>query len=349
MQAHGVLTTGASSLEAVMAAVISLENCPLTNAGTGSSLTLEGEVECDASIMDGRSLLYGGAGCVTGVKNPILVARSLLDEQKKGCLSLGRLPPSVLVGEGARKWAQDNGVELIENKQLKTDSSLKTYASHKRKLEQHEERMRRKRAKWLTVPSSKACNEEDTPLPCISEDVQDTVGAVAMDSEGNMSAAVSSGGISLKHSGRLGPAAMYGAGCWAHNWKSDKKAGVAVATSGSGEHLMRTLFAQKCAECVQTQDSGSLGVSTAFRDHFLESDYLASVTQKLGGVLALRQDKEEGSAIMLEVIWGHTTESMCVGYWGSDTHKPKVLVSRLPENSEAGKSFKMEGKVFSVT
>ncbi|XP_021344520.1 threonine aspartase 1-like, partial [Mizuhopecten yessoensis] len=165
----------------------------------------------------------------------------------------------VLVGEGACKWAQDNGVELIDNKQLKTDSSLKTYASHKRKLEQHEERMRRKRAKWLTVPSSKACNEEDTPLPCISEDVQDTVGAVAMDSEGNMSAAVSSGGISLKHSGRLGPAAMYGAGCWAHNWKSDKKAGVAVATSGSGEHLMRTLFAQKCAECVQTQDSGSLG------------------------------------------------------------------------------------------
>ncbi|XP_033734532.1 threonine aspartase 1-like isoform X2 [Pecten maximus] len=317
--AHGLLATGASSLEAVTAAVISLENCPLTNAGTGSSLTLDGDVECDASIMEGRSLVYGGVGCVTGVKNPILVARSLLDEQKKGCLSLGRLPPSVLVGEGASIWAQDNGVELVDKKLLKTDSSLKTYESHKRKLDQHEERMKKKRTKWQTGNSPKARNEEDEPLPCIIQGVQDTVGAVAMDSDGNVSAAVSSGGISLKHSGRLGPAAMYGAGCWAHNWKSDKKAGVAITTSGSGEHLMRTLFAQKCAECVQTQDSGSLGVSLAFRDHFLESDYLSGITQKLGGVLALRLDKDDESAMMLEVIWV-IQQKVCVLGTGAGIH-----------------------------
>lgn len=350
-QAHRLLASGDSSLEAVCAAVISLENCTITNAGTGSSLNLDGEVECDASIMEGSSLVYGGVGCVTGVKNPVLVARSLLGEQKKGCLSLGRIPPSVLVGDGASKWAKDNGVEVVDRKLLKTDASLKTYDSHKRKLDQHEERMKRKRAKWQTGDSPKARDEQegDTTHPCIIQGVQDTVGAIAMDTDGNISAAVSSGGISLKHSGRLGPAAMYGAGCWAHNWKSDKKTGVAITTSGSGEHLMRTLFAQKCAECVQTQESGSLGVSVAFRDHFLESDYLAGIQQKLGGVLALRLDKDEESAMMLEVIWGHTTDSMCIGYWDGQRNKPKVLVSRLPENSEAGKSFKMEGKVFSVS
>ncbi|XP_060082985.1 LOW QUALITY PROTEIN: threonine aspartase 1-like [Ylistrum balloti] len=315
--AYGELANGASSLQAVTAAIISLENCPLTNAGTGSSLTLEGEVECDASVMEGKSLLYGGAGCVTGVKNPILVARSLLDEQKKGCLSLGRLPPSMLVGQGACKWAKDNGVELANEKQLKTDSSLKTYETHKRKLDQHEERMKRKRTKWQTGTSPKINNEED--ITCTSQDVQDTVGAVAMDSEGNVSAAVSSGGISLKHSGRLGPAALYGAGCWAHNWKSDKKAGVAIATSGSGEHLMRTLFAQKCAECVQNQDSGSLGVSMAFRDHFLESEYLSGITQKQGGVLALRLDKDVESATMLEVIWAIQLR-VCVSDIGEAIH-----------------------------
>jgi taspase (threonine aspartase 1) len=106
-----VIKDGGSATDATVAAIVFLEDCPYTNAGTGSNLTVQGTVECDASIMDGQSLQYGAVGAVsgkaalslllhhllhgifTGVKNPILVAKDLLCLQMKGEMSLGRVPP----------------------------------------------------------------------------------------------------------------------------------------------------------------------------------------------------------------------------------------------------------------
>ena len=92
-------------MEAAARATIVLEDAGETNAGYGSNLTESGTVEMDAGLMDGSSLLFGAVGAISGVKNPILVAQRLVEEQQKGLLPLGRVPPGFLVGEGAKEWA----------------------------------------------------------------------------------------------------------------------------------------------------------------------------------------------------------------------------------------------------
>ena len=92
-------------MEAAARATIVLEDAGETNAGYGSNLTESGTVEMDAGLMDGSSLLFGAVGALSGVKNPILVAQRLVEEQQKGLLPLGRVPPGFLVGEGAKEWA----------------------------------------------------------------------------------------------------------------------------------------------------------------------------------------------------------------------------------------------------
>ncbi|VAH39105.1 unnamed protein product [Triticum turgidum subsp. durum] len=103
-----------TSLDAVAAAIRVLEDDPITNAGRGSSLTESGQVECDASIMDGTTGSYGAVGAVQGVKNPIQVALHLTKEQMSGPSLLGRIPPMFLVGEGACQWAKCKGIDIID-------------------------------------------------------------------------------------------------------------------------------------------------------------------------------------------------------------------------------------------
>ena len=86
------LKAGTIAVDAAVAALVELEDSPLTNAGTGSNLNLSGEVECDASVMDGKSLRCGAVGSVSGIKNPVLVASHLLSEAQKGKISAGRIP-----------------------------------------------------------------------------------------------------------------------------------------------------------------------------------------------------------------------------------------------------------------
>lgn len=97
-----------TSVEAATAAVAFLEDCWLTNAGYGSNLTSDGNVECDASIMNGTTLNWGAIGSLRGFKNPIQVAKTVLDAQDVK-LPLGLVPPNVLVGEGAKIWAEEKG------------------------------------------------------------------------------------------------------------------------------------------------------------------------------------------------------------------------------------------------
>uniref|UniRef100_A0A4X2KC21 Taspase 1 n=1 Tax=Vombatus ursinus TaxID=29139 RepID=A0A4X2KC21_VOMUR len=117
------LQAGALATDAVTAALVELEDSPFTNAGMGSNLNLLGEIECDASIMDGKSLNFGAVGALSGIKNPVSVANRLLCEGQKGKLSAGRIPPCFLVGEGAYRWAVDHGIPSCSPSVMTTTSS----------------------------------------------------------------------------------------------------------------------------------------------------------------------------------------------------------------------------------
>ncbi|XP_057705107.1 threonine aspartase 1 isoform X3 [Corythoichthys intestinalis] len=207
-QAVEQLKAGALAVEAVAAALVELEDSPFTNAGMGSNLNLSGEIECDASIMEGKSLHYGAVGAISGIKNPVLVANRLLSEAQKGKLSAGRIPPCFLVGRGAHDWAISHGVPPCPSEKMATKFSLSAYKRNKRKMELaekmdtgHNQTKRRRQSSG---------NENGSE--CL-----DTVGAVVVDLQGNVAAAVSSGGLAMKHPGRIGQAAHYGCGCWAEN------------------------------------------------------------------------------------------------------------------------------------
>lgn len=106
-------------MDVVEACTVILEDSPLTNAGRGSSLSLHGKVEADASVMCGESLRWGAVAAVPGVKNPVRIARKLADHLDKVQL-LGRIPPCMLVGIQARRWAKANGIQVVSNNSLKT-------------------------------------------------------------------------------------------------------------------------------------------------------------------------------------------------------------------------------------
>ncbi|XP_061168971.1 threonine aspartase 1-like [Saccostrea echinata] len=191
----------------------------LTNAGVGSNLNINGSVECDASIMEGRKLVFGAVGAISGVKNPVEVSATLVSRQLGDKLSLGRLHPSVILGKGAKQWAGENGIKILETGCLITDEARKTYQNHKRKLDIVNERETSKKRRLTQQKNDKTGESCDVQE---EEKIQDTLGAIVMDTSGNIASAVSSGGISLKQPGRLGPAATYGAGCWAYNQRPGK-------------------------------------------------------------------------------------------------------------------------------
>jgi taspase (threonine aspartase 1) len=130
-----VLKQGGAAIDAASAATMVLEDAGETNAGYGSNLTELGTVEMDAGLMDGESLLFGAVGAVPGIKNPILVAKLLVQEQRKGLLPLGRVPPGFLVGCGARDWAQRHGVPVVSEQSLISEKAAKLYKHYKKKLD----------------------------------------------------------------------------------------------------------------------------------------------------------------------------------------------------------------------
>ena len=334
-----------TALEAVTAAMVSLEDSPWTNAGMGSNLTVDGAVECDASIMDGDSLQYGAVGAVTGVKNPILVADNLLRTQQLGNMALGRVPPSTLVGDGANDWARKRNIQIVDDDGLVTDSARRAYLKHKRKLDLIEEGCRSDNKRSRLKHKSNEQNGESSHNR--SDVLQDTVGAVCVDRNGLVASAVSSGGIVLKQPGRLGQAAMYGCGCWAENDR-DGNMGVGVSTSGCGEHLTKTILARECGQCLKTQSDPIRAMSDTFHLKFLESPFIKTVDQKLGGALAVKVDSGDKSRMEVEVLWAHTTDSMCLGYMSTQDHSPKAFISRLPEGKRCGKSYVVQSKNLTI-
>ncbi|KAF6284962.1 taspase 1 [Rhinolophus ferrumequinum] len=300
------LQAGALATDAVTAALVELEDSPFTNAGMGSNLNLLGEIECDASIMDGKSLNFGAVGALSGIKNPVSVANRLLCEGQKGKLSAGRIPPCFLVGEGAYRWAVDHGIPSCPPNIMTTRFSLAAFKRNKRKLELAE----RVETDFIQLKKRRQSSEKENDSGTL-----DTVGAVVVDHEGNVAAAVSSGGLALKHPGRVGQAALYGCGCWAENTGAHNPYSTAVSTSGS--------------------------------------PFLANEDGVLGGVIVLRScrcsaepdSSQNKQTLLVEFLWSHTTESMCVGYMSAQDGKAKTHISRLPPGAVAGQSVAIEGGV----
>ncbi|NXB71483.1 TASP1 aspartase, partial [Donacobius atricapilla] len=318
------LQAGALATDAVTAALIELEDSPFTNAGLGSNLNLLGEIECDASIMDGKSLNFGAVGALSGIKNPVSVANRLLCEGQKGKLSAGRIPPCFLVGEGAYRWAVDHGIPACPPGIMATRFSLAAFKRNKRKLELAE----KVETDLIQLKKRRQSNEKENDSGTL-----DTVGAVVVDQEGNVAAAVSSGGLALKHPGRVGQAALYGCGCWAENTGAHNPYSTAVSTSGIYyfyKYLMKLLPFS-----------------------VISSPFLANEDGVLGGVIVLRscrcsaepESSQEKPTLLVEFLWSHTTESMCVGYMSAQDGKAKTHISRLPPGAVAGQSVAIEGGV----
>jgi beta-aspartyl-peptidase (threonine type) len=202
---YAVLEAKGSSLDAVVAAVCVLEDDPLFNAGRGAVLNRDGLAELDASVMDGRTM---GAGAVTGLKhvrNPIALARLIME----------RSPHVMLVGEGAEEFARLQGVEFVSNEYFRTP-------------------VRQQQLHRLLGGSA----EKENDLVAFG-----TVGAVALDAQGNVSAATSTGGMTGKRWGRVGDSPIIGAGTYASN------ASCAVSATGHGEYFIRAGVARDiCAQ-----------------------------------------------------------------------------------------------------
>jgi L-asparaginase / beta-aspartyl-peptidase len=201
-----ILKRGGTSLDAVEAAVICLEDDPVFNAGTGSALNLRGEVEMDAAIMNGRNLEGAGVAVVRHVKNPIRLARIVME----------RTNHVLLAGEGAAAIAT---AYALPQTNVKIRNRIEAWRRSKLAL-------RRDGVGYFGRNAS-----------LIREDVlrypQDTVGALALDRRANLAAACSTGGVSMKLPGRVGDSAILGAGLYA-----DNNSGAATAT-GIGEIAVR--------------------------------------------------------------------------------------------------------------
>lgn len=175
---YAVLERGGTSLDAVEAAIHVLEDNPMFNAGKGAVFTHEGTNELDSSIMDGKTLAAGAVAGVKHIRNPISLARMVMEKS----------PHVMLTGEGAEAFAKKMGVTLVDQKYFYTEE------------------------RWQALQKLKA-----SPAPMSDKDRHGTVGAVARDKAGNLAAGTSTGGMTNKQFGRVGDAPIIGAGTYANN------------------------------------------------------------------------------------------------------------------------------------
>jgi L-asparaginase / beta-aspartyl-peptidase len=200
---YAVLAKGGSSLEAVERTVISLEDCPLFNAGRGSVFTANGKHEMDASIMDGLSREAGAVSMVTGIRNPITLARLVMTQS-------GHV---MLAGAGAMEFAKTMQVPMEPDAYFHDD------------------------LRWQQWQEMRGTDGFQLDHSTKKDEKFGTVGAVALDIHGNIAAATSTGGMTNKKFGRIGDSPIIGAGTYAHN------ATCAVSCTGSGEYFIRGVVA----------------------------------------------------------------------------------------------------------
>jgi len=267
-----LLDRGASAIDGVEAAVTAMENDPAFDAGRGSFLTRDGRVQLDALIMDGVSMRAGGVACVERIGNPIQAARLVLDKSHH----------VYFVGPGAEAFAASHGMRLIDNSELVLD----------RERERLAEAQKRERA---GVPDATFSGSP-------SQESHDTVGAVALDSQGHLAAATSTGGTLNKAPGRVGDSSLIGCGCYADN------ASAAVSLTGWGEPIMKLVLGKWATDRVLSGGSPEQVAPDAIT-------YLHRRLGGHGGIILLAPDGRYGLAHNTpRMAWGvHTADGPRVG------------------------------------
>lgn len=247
---YAVLARGGTALDAVTAAVNIMEDSPLFNAGKGAVFTADGTCELDAAIMDGRTL---GAGAIAGVrhiKNPVNLARDVMEKSKH----------VMMIGDGAEKFATSLGYQLVPNEYFQTDQRRQQLERAK-KLESAADRGTA--GLPLDHISPSPLSPDPSPASGLSDDYfareqkYGTVGCVALDQHGNLAAGTSTGGMTNKKFGRVGDVPVIGAGTYANN------ATCAVSATGWGEFFIRATVAHDISAQVEYQGKTIRDAATA--------------------------------------------------------------------------------------
>lgn len=252
-----VLSNGGHALDAIESAVTVLEDDPVFDAGYGSHLNFDGYVECDAIIMEAATLRAGSAAGLRCVKNPIQVARAILE----------KCPHMMLISEGAERFARDQGIPICAPEELISPAE---------------------REAW------ERCRQDSHAAEHHRGHEQGTVGAVALDEQGRLYAATSTGGTCCKLPGRVGDSPLIGSGCYA-----DCETG-AVSSTGYGEAIMKVVLAKTACDFLRPAGSNPNRAAQA-------------ATQ-----LLIRRGKGTGGLIMLDKNgnpgYAFNTPRMAYGY-----------------------------------
>ena len=282
---HAVLQRGGTSLDAVEAAINVMEDDSLFNAGKGAVLTADGRAELDAAIMEGATLKAGAVAGLHHVKNPIDLARAVMDHS----------PHVMMIGDGAEVFARERGITMVSPDYFVTGARRRSW-----------ERMRQQDS--LRADSVRRSGRTSAyPVP--DERKFGTVGAVALDRQGNLAAGTSTGGMMMKRYGRVGDVPIIGAGTYANNRSC------AVSATGHGEFFIRNTVAHSiCA----LMEYGGLSLQAA-ADSIVMKQLVAQGGD--GGIIAMDRAGN----------WTLTFNSagMYRGRIGADGH-PETAIFREP-------------------
>ena len=211
---EAVLKNGGTALDAVTATIQVLEDNPLFNAGRGAVFTADGKNELDAAIMDGATLKAGAVAGVTRIRNPILLARAVME----------RSPHVFMIGAGAEAFAEEIGMGFVDPEWFHTEH------------------------RWEQLERARAAEQSGALETLPREYRYGTVGAVALDTHGNLAAATSTGGMTNKRWGRVGDVPVIGAGTYADNETA------AISATGHGEYFIRNVVAHEIASRMRYAD-----------------------------------------------------------------------------------------------
>jgi len=276
-----VMAGGGSALDAVVEAVAVLEDDGVFNAGFGSALTIDKTVEMEASVMDGKTLRAGASGLLRDIRNPVRLARIVMEHTDH----------VFVVGEGAEKLAK---LFNLERRNPVTEQRLKYYEQQKQALLDGK----------FELPKLASLVKAHPELFDL-----ETVGAVALDKEGNVAAATSTGGFPLKFPGRIGDSPLIGCGTYA-----DNRSGACSAT-GVGEIAIRLVLAKTVCNYMESGKTAQEAVEAAIR---LVNERMAGTYNSMG-LIAINTKGQIGAA--------HNSKHLCWAYLTPETREPEAALT----------------------
>lgn len=276
-----VMINGGSAVDAVVEAVAVMEDDGAFNAGYGSTLNIEKRAEMEASVMDGRNLQAGAAGLLKDIRNPVRLARIVMEKTDH----------VFVVGEGAEKLAK---LFKLERRNPLTELRIKYY-------EQQKQAMLEGKSELPKLASLVKNHPELFDL--------ETVGAVALDKEGNVAAATSTGGFPLKLPGRIGDSPLIGCGTYA-----DNRSGACSAT-GIGEIAIRLVLAKTVCNYMENGKTAQEAVEDAIR---LVNTRMAGIPNSMG-LIAVNTRGEVGAA--------HNSANLCWAYFMPKMREPAASLT----------------------